>query len=283
MTTPCELVGVRRWDTARALLISDLHLSPQSPLAMRAFCSLLAKQAPTYESLLILGDLFEVYAGDDALQHDAFVAEVAAALLAASAHCRIGIMHGNRDFLMGLEFCRAAGTHLLADPCILADLQAMPWILSHGDLWCTADLAYQSKKHEVRSPRWQTQVLSMPWPQRWALANAYREQSMAQRAQGVSNQDSTGLYDVQADAFESACVMNSVSQGLHGHTHAPARHKTLGLAGMTRARYVLGDWQFDVSVEHTQPLGTAVLAVWQEGAMQLVRYDGAVIQPFFTA
>lgn len=279
MTPPCELAGAVRWDTPSALLISDLHLSSQSPLAMRAFCCLLAEQAPKYDSLLILGDLFEVYAGDDALQHDGFVMQVAAALLTASTHCRIGLMHGNRDFLMGAAFCAAAGAQLLADPCVLTVRHTCPSLLSHGDVWCTADVAYQAKKLEIRSSPWQSQVLALPWPQRWALANGYREQSMAQRAQGALNAVGAVIYDVQAQAFEQACIQYAVNQGLHGHTHAPRTHRSTGLAGISRLRHVLGDWQFDVSPEHAQPMGKAVLGVWQEGILQLVGYDGATVLP----
>ncbi len=280
MTTPCELRGAARWESPSALLISDLHLSPQSPLAMRAFCRLLGELSRPYESLLVLGDLFEVYAGDDALQNDAFVAQVAAALKDASQHCRIGLMHGNRDFLIGQTFCDAAGATLLADPCVLHDTAgSAPLLLSHGDAWCTLDTAYQTKKLEIRSPQWQKKLLTMTWTQRWALANGYREQSMAQRSSGQAAVD-LALYDVDPAAFQTACLAHDVQQGLHGHTHAPAQH------GGAMQRTVLGDWQFDASAMHGSdrpPPQAAIVGVWQSNAVALQRYDGAVLTPWVGA
>jgi UDP-2,3-diacylglucosamine hydrolase len=47
------------------LFISDLHLSPRSPGATALFLRFLAGRARQAEALYILGDLFEVWVGDD--------------------------------------------------------------------------------------------------------------------------------------------------------------------------------------------------------------------------
>ena len=294
---PCELNGAAVWESAHALIISDLHLSPQSPVALRAFYHLLAAHAPRYDSLLILGDLFEVYAGDDALQRDAFTAQVAQQLSLAARHCRIAVMHGNRDFLIGSDFCAAANVRLLADPCVLSApanalagafenalfTQSEPLLLSHGDAWCVLDTAYQTKKLEIRSPQWQNQVLALPWAQRWALAHSYREQSMAQRASAATQSPAhldRSVYDVVLSAFAASCALHGVKRGLHGHTHAPAHHAasgSTGANGATGARSVLGDWQFDACAAHGENHAlslAAIVGAWQGGALELLRYDG---------
>ena len=45
--------------------ISDLHLSPRSPGATALFLRFLAGRARQAEALYFLGDLFEVWVGDD--------------------------------------------------------------------------------------------------------------------------------------------------------------------------------------------------------------------------
>ena len=90
--------------------ISDLHLSPRSPGATRLFLSFLAGRARQAEALYILGDLFEVWVGDDI--NDPYAAQITAALRAASdAGLKICFMHGNRDFAIGEQFTAAAGRH----------------------------------------------------------------------------------------------------------------------------------------------------------------------------
>ena len=62
-------------------LISDLHLSPRSPGATRLFLSFLAGRARQAEALYILGDLFEVWVGDDI--DDPYAAQITAAIVGA--------------------------------------------------------------------------------------------------------------------------------------------------------------------------------------------------------
>ena len=90
------------------LLISDLHLEQERPDITRAFLDLLAGRARTAESLYILGDFFEVWIGDDAMSP--FQRSICKALRELSdSGTRIFLMHGNRDFMIGKGFCKAAG------------------------------------------------------------------------------------------------------------------------------------------------------------------------------
>ncbi len=51
------------------LFISDLHLHPQRPAGLQLFGSFVRQRAANAGRLFILGDLFEYYLGDDALDH----------------------------------------------------------------------------------------------------------------------------------------------------------------------------------------------------------------------
>ena len=140
--------------------ISDLHLSPRSPGATRLFLSFLAGRARQAEALYILGDLFEVWVGDDI--NDPYAAQITAALRAASdAGLKICFMHGNRDFAIGEQFTAAAGMSLLPDPYLLV-LPEWSFVLSHGDALCLDDHAYMAYRAKVRDPEWQRKMRAKP-------------------------------------------------------------------------------------------------------------------------
>ena len=140
--------------------ISDLHLSPRSPGATRLFLSFLAGRARQAEALYILGDLFEVWVGDDI--NDPYAAQITAALRAASdAGLKTYFMHGNRDFAIGEQFTAAAGMTLLPDPYDLV-LPEWSFVLSHGDALCLDDHAYMAYRAKVRNPEWQRKMRAKP-------------------------------------------------------------------------------------------------------------------------
>jgi hypothetical protein len=67
---PARLRGLERVDLQAPVFISDLHLSAQRPLTLGRFHAFLETLAAPVAELVILGDLFEFWAGDDALGGD---------------------------------------------------------------------------------------------------------------------------------------------------------------------------------------------------------------------
>ena len=131
--------------------ISDLHLSDSRPQINQVFFEFLRGPARAAQTLYILGDLFEYWAGDDDLG-DPFNRSIAGALADYSgAGPALRFMHGNRDFLLDGEFARACGGRLLDDPHTV-DLFGTPTLLMHGDTLCTDDLDYQKFRVQVRNP-----------------------------------------------------------------------------------------------------------------------------------
>lgn len=187
------------------------------------------------EAVYILGDLFEAWPGDDCLA-EPWPAAIAAALRQLTERgCRLQLLHGNRDFLLGEAFCRATGTTLLADPCTI-DLAGTPAVLLHGDSLCTDDLAYQQFRRQVRDPAWQQAVLARPLAERRALARQLREQSESAKAD-----KGEAIMDVNAGAVAEAFRQSGCRVMIHGHTHRPARHD-LAVDGQACTRWVLPDW-----------------------------------------
>ena len=98
--------------------ISDLHLQEEKPEVTEAFLSFLDTTAKQAERLYILGDLFEIWIGDD-LKSELSRLIKEKLLFLKNASTLVFAMHGNRDFLIGEKFCEDTGVTLLEDPCKL--------------------------------------------------------------------------------------------------------------------------------------------------------------------
>lgn len=223
----------------RLLFISDLHLEDSRPDITATLLQFLNQETGRCQALYILGDLFEVWIGDDAWEPLAH--RVAAALSAfAAAGAQVYLMHGNRDFLLGEEFATACGARLLPDPSVIATALG-PLLLSHGDVLCTDDVDYQQFRRQVRDPAWQQAFLARALSERRAFAEQARQQS--RQATAGKNAD---IMDVNAEAVQRFLIDHQQLHLLHGHTHRPDFHRLQlpqAVQGETEAwRLVLGDW-----------------------------------------
>ncbi|WP_028694241.1 UDP-2,3-diacylglucosamine diphosphatase [Pseudomonas cremoricolorata] len=216
------------------LLISDLHLQEQRPDITRAFLSLLEGQARQAQALYILGDFFEAWIGDDAMTP--FQQGICQALRALSdSGTAVFVMHGNRDFLIGQAFCKAAGCTLLADPSVV-ELAGQPVLLMHGDTLCTGDVAYMKLRRYLRNPLTLWVLRHLPLATRQRLARKLRSESRAQVRMKASD-----IVDVTPEEVPRQMAAHGVRTLIHGHTHRPAVHP-LQVAGEPAQRIVLGDW-----------------------------------------
>jgi UDP-2,3-diacylglucosamine hydrolase len=128
-----ELAAPAHWRTVD--FISDLHLQASEPATVRAWQHYL--QVTPADAVFLLGDIFEVWVGDDAIHEPgSFEAEVCAQLQAASQRTALYFMHGNRDFLAGSAFLQHCGITGLQDP--------------HGAELCRPALLAQPRRLAVR-------------------------------------------------------------------------------------------------------------------------------------
>lgn len=234
-TVPSEHAHERGHAPRPLLFISDLHLSPAIPRTVAAFEHFVLITADSADSVFVLGDLFEYWIGDDMLRVDPFAARIAEVLHTLSERgIALYIMHGNRDFLLGKRFMRAAGAIFLPDPFVVTAFGARI-VLAHGDALCTSDHKYQTFRRIVR---WRpVQLLFLAWPLKWrrALAERMRVSSEAGRARPPSP-----AYDVTDEGVAALFKRSRTTAMIHGHTHKPARH--LEKDG---TRWVLPDWDLD--------------------------------------
>jgi UDP-2,3-diacylglucosamine hydrolase len=224
---------------SRTLFISDLHLSRDQPQVSRQLFRFLSDTAPGAAALYILGDLFDVWLGDDVLasaQGDPLGHEIADALRALhDAGTTILLMHGNRDFLLGARFAQASGASLIDDPTVLR-LGDQAVLLMHGDTLCTDDVAYQKFRALARAKAFQEDFLAKPLAERRVLAQQYRAKS--EQTKRATPQE---IMDVTPSAVGDAFRKHAVSCLIHGHTHRPATH-VHEVDGRRCERWVLPDW-----------------------------------------
>lgn len=225
--------------------ISDLHLCEAMPATFQAWERHL--RLTTADAVFILGDLFEVWVGDDARSRP-FELHCVDVLAEAASHRRLAFMAGNRDFLVGAALLREAGMMALPDPTVFS-AWGQPVLLSHGDALCLSDTPYQAFRREVRSAAWQTAFLARPLAERLDLAAEMRRASAERwRTQGAANGGRWGLDgDAAADVDAGAAVRWMHAMGaaemVHGHTHRPGSN---ALAPGFK-RHVLSDWDLDTA------------------------------------
>jgi len=220
--------------------VSDLHIDASQPGIARQFIEFLAGEARGAGALYVLGDLFEVWLGDDDSAPDK-QAVIAALRRLTDSGTRCFVMHGNRDFLIGARFCAEAGCTLLADGSV-AEVHRRRVLLMHGDSLCTDDLSYQRLRRTLRNPLMLAVLPRLPLATRQRLAARLRAGSREHTGSTAPE-----IMDVNQDAVLAAFAAFGVDTLIHGHTHRPAVHRLALPSGPAR-RIVLGDWYTQGSV-----------------------------------
>jgi len=205
-------------------------------------------------AVFILGDFFEVWAGDDFLEssHAEFENQCISVLKEQSKRMLIYFMAGNRDFLIKDRALDAANMLALDDPCLLR-AQGNKFVLSHGDAMCLSDIEYLKFRQIVRDDHWQAQFLAKPLEERLAIAKAMRAKSEQEKAKYKDAFESSkteaqrdpllpkelmGLHDVDVQLAIKVLEDMSCSTLIHGHTHRPGEYALSG----DKQRVVLSDW-----------------------------------------
>lgn len=236
-------------------LASDLHLGPATPATAEAFLAFLQAAEEEAAALLLPGDIFDAWIGDDVIRAaPPWLATALTALRTTASRIPLWLGRGNRDFLIGEELAGAVGARLLPEPALLQTDHGDA-LLTHGDEFCTDDAAYQQFRQMVRNPQWQAAFLAKTIPERLAMAQQARGES-----QMANQSKSMEIMDVNAGAVEQAFRDSGVALMVHGHTHRPARH-VLEVDGVKRERWVLPDWDCD----HASPPRGGWLVIDRDG------------------
>ena len=215
--------------------ISDIHLCPTRPKTYQKFRAFIEGIAGETEHLYILGDLFEYWIGDDGVQflgHDEAV-EILQNL--SQSGCKISVMHGNRDFLIGQAFVELFNGTLIDDSSVI-EIGDEPVLLTHGDSLCSDDVEHQKFRAIVASPKWRGEFLALTLEERQVRAMDMRKISSNSKVE-----KSMELMDVNQNTVIQAMRDSNVRRMIHGHVHKPGIH-SLEIDGAEVKRYVLGEW-----------------------------------------
>ena len=211
--------------------ISDIHLSEDSPHLTNAFKTFLNESKESCTHLFILGDLFEIWVGDD--DDSPFIHDIKEMLIDfISDGPETFFMHGNRDFLVGEAFAEETGISILPDPYTL-EINNQKVILSHGDFLCTGDKDYIDFRSQVRNEDWQSNFLCKTLDERKQIAAGMRLDS-----KDATSKKLNLITDVNNQSVENFINEHQPHLFIHGHTHRPNIHVV-----KTSKRIVLGDWE----------------------------------------
>jgi UDP-2,3-diacylglucosamine hydrolase len=219
--------------------LSDVHLDASEAATFNAWAHHL-NTTPS-DALFILGDLFEVWIGDDT--QDPFHLQCMEVLRVVAKRIPVFFMCGNRDFLVGSQWLQSTGVQGLQDPTVL-ELTEQKILLSHGDALCIGDTDYMAFRQQVRSSAWQEAFLAKPLLERQQIAKNLRAQSKARQ------QTQTDYVDVDANTARMWLGDNDCKFMIHGHTHRPATHDL----GNGLSRIVLSDWEADATPPRLEAL-----------------------------
>lgn len=245
----------------RVLFISDLHLSATHPDMVALFMHFLEGPVKGAKALYILGDLFDVWVGQDI--HREFQATIQQALAkVVKSGTPVYFMNGNRDFLMQNAYLKAAGIERLEDPTLI-DLHGTPTLLMHGDTLCTQDKAYQRFRRIAQNPITKFLFLSLPKKKRDTISKKLRAKS-----QQYQKTQSLTILDVTEEAVKNVMNKHNVSQLIHGHVHRPNIHD--------HKRFVLGDWHDKGSLIISTPEENCLATYGLEDGIQVVKKSPSI-------
>jgi UDP-2,3-diacylglucosamine hydrolase len=238
--------------TAFTYFISDLHLSADRDDINQCLFEFLREQAPHADALYVLGDLFEIWIGDDD-QNDFTMSIAEAFKTLQQSGVPIYYIHGNRDFLIRQRFAKQAGFKILPEQVVI-DLYGEPTLIMHGDELCTKDIEYQIFRKKARSWWWPRIMLSLPLSTRRKIASKGRTTSKQKQSKL-----SAEIMDVTSEEVITYMQKFDVKKLIHGHTHRPFVHP-LEIDGQPAQRIVLGDWYEQGSILKVSPIAAELKA-----------------------
>ncbi len=226
-------------------MASDIHLGPHIPLTNQAFFQFLQDASQHAQALILAGDIFNVWFGDDIALNttEPWLQQSLQAISNCAKKIPVYFIHGNRDFLIGTDLCQRLGVQLLPEQALL-QTAAGTVLISHGDELCTHDKGYMRLRRTLRCSVLLRLFLNLPLNWRQGIANYLRQRSKA--AQREQDQQYHRNYDIDASTLAQIIQQYpAIDYVVHGHTHKEAIHPINADDQKPRQRYVLTDWDMD--------------------------------------
>jgi UDP-2,3-diacylglucosamine hydrolase len=216
----------------RHIFIADAHLRDPADENYRRMLSFLNELRGTTTTLIMMGDIFEFWAG---YQHTVFAHYVP--LLEAlrglkESGTRLIFVEGNHDFDPGPYFGEVLGCELIPDSGEVV-LDEKRFHLTHGDLVDPHDFWYRLLRWALRSPlrRALQSIISPDWA--WRIGYNWSLRSDRYHKPGFQPRDPRPLIEPYAQ-HQCACGSEVV---VTGHFHNPCRGQVEGGEWL-----IVGDW-----------------------------------------
>ena len=219
-------------------VVGDVHLCLEDMEVMDQFLAWLASLEGTGGSLILLGDVFDLWVGPPQ-QHDELPKHVLGCIKrVVQAGTKVFFMPGNRDLVFrGVD---SVELELLTDP-VRMSVDGKRVCFTHGDQLCTADVGYQAMRKFLYGPGgWVLEHL-VPWPaQRWMGVGM---RNLSRRETG---RKSRTVMDIDYGEALKWMQGYEVEVLVAGHVHTGLRHRHPGPP--EREIVVLKDWERGGSV-----------------------------------
>lgn len=217
----------------KTVFISDLHLSAHTKKSNAKFIQLLTKWQDEIDALYILGDFFDAWLGDD--DQNEFIDEIKHGLKRFSAKKPVFFIVGNHDFALGKRFARETGMTLLKD-CTTVKIDNHDILLSHGDIFCTLDIAYQKMRKILQNKF--TLFLLRYSPLSWRRK---LKQTLESKSASSFNAKPAHTYLVVDETIAAIATKAQVNMVIHGHTHVPGSY-VIHANSQAISRIEIPDW-----------------------------------------
>ncbi len=214
------------------LFLSDMHL--HNACIQNKVIACIEMHKPYLKQLYLLGDIFNVWIGDEQRLEEHLQPFMHCIKGLKKLNIDVFIMHGNRDFLMGSVLCAYLNCVLLPDPYIL-HYSGKKFLLTHGDILCTNDVAYQRLRRILRNKYVQWFFLKLPYSYRQNIAMYIRKKSKGKI--NYTKKTLNAKYDINMNGLENWYHRYAFDIVIHGHTHQSYHYYTKDYQ-----RIVLSDW-----------------------------------------
>jgi UDP-2,3-diacylglucosamine hydrolase len=217
----------------KAIFISDLHLDENSLAKNNTLLQYLENWQGKVAALYILGDFFDYWLGDD--DDNAFIRQIKLSFRKFSQTTPIYFIGGNHDFALGKKFAEQSGITILKD-CSTIHLDDKPFLISHGDIFCSLDINYQRLKNILQNPITIFLLTKTPLSFRRKIKNRLEKKS-----NDCYNPKNSKIYNVVDRTIAKYIIDKNVTGVIHGHTHNPGYY-SVKASGQLVPRIELPDW-----------------------------------------
>jgi UDP-2,3-diacylglucosamine hydrolase len=217
----------------KIVLISDLHLSPDTLNANNEFAQLMQQWQSEIDALYILGDFFDFWCGDD--DDNIFIRQIKTIFSNFTQHKPIYFMVGNHDFGLGKKFARSTGIKIIRDATVIKVADNLI-LLSHGDRFCTLDKGHQKLRFFLHN-RFVVSILGYT-PLAWRYKIKEKLEKKSGAVYNIKPQETYLVVNSTIVKFAKKYGANIV---IHGHTHNPGKYEIPTDNGSI-IRYEIPDW-----------------------------------------